>query len=80
MEQALEEARQVLQALKLDHEQQLQRISSVLAADERELIELYVAAYPDGALTVGQRDTREGFGMVGEDVMQAVLASVPHTF
>ncbi|VDC05068.1 unnamed protein product [Peniophora sp. CBMAI 1063] len=79
VQQVLEDATQVLQALRIDHEDQLQYLNKILAMDERELLELYVAAYPDGALTADQRDTRDGFGLVGENVMQAVLASVPHT-
>ena len=53
-------------------------MDEILANDERELIELYVATFPDGPLTADERDTRDGSGRAGEDVTVAILAAVPH--
>ena len=68
----------MLKALGLSYKKQLSLMDEILANDERELIELYVATFPDGPLTADERDTRDGFGRAGEDVTVAILAAVPH--
>lgn len=74
----LEDAADILKALRLSHEEQLRRLDSIISHDDRELIETYLAAYPNGELNDDERDTRDGFGRAGEDVTQAILSGVPY--
>lgn len=50
----------------------------ILGENERELVEVFHAAYPNLPLTADERDSRDGGGRAGEMVSSAVLGSVPH--
>ncbi|KZV60287.1 hypothetical protein PENSPDRAFT_694395 [Peniophora sp. CONT] len=74
----LEDAAEILKALRLSHEEQLRRLDDIISNDDRELIETYLAAYPNGELNDNERDTRDGFGMAGEGLTEAILSGVPY--
>ena len=74
----MDEASLFLEALQCSQQQQLRRIDRILTEDERELIEVYMKAYPDGPLTANELDIRDGGGRAGKAMTRAVLHSIPH--
>lgn len=76
--QTVQDGCDIIRALKVDRVEAIRRLDMILSEDERELIEVFHAAYPNLPLTADERDSRDGGGRAGETLSSALLGSVPH--